>query len=144
MAGCRGPQSATPPAQPTVSPSAAPSTPAAAGSSRLDAAVATPSGFPADVPVYPAARLTAGAAFAAAGQRTWGMEWETLDGTDKVEAFYASKFNQGDWTITVSSNSATAFSAAFTRKSDSKVGGLVGANTVNGITTISLSYVSAG
>jgi hypothetical protein len=30
------------------------------GSSRLDPAVAMPGGFPADIPIYPGARLTAG------------------------------------------------------------------------------------
>src|SRR5260370_24930971 len=65
----------------------------------LDAAVPTPPAFPADVPVYPGARLTAGAAFSADGVTTWGMEWETLDSVDKVKAFYTNKLAQGDWTI---------------------------------------------
>src|SRR5258708_29672917 len=65
----------------------------------LDAAVPTPPAFPADVPVYPCARLTAGAAFSADGVTTWCMEWETLDSVDKVKAFYTNKLAQGDWTI---------------------------------------------
>src|SRR5260370_4124486 len=65
----------------------------------LAAAVPTPPAFPADVPVYPGARLTAGAAFSANGVTTWGMEWETLDSVDKVKAFYTNKLAQGDWPI---------------------------------------------
>src|ERR1700693_1404764 len=65
------------------------------GYPKLDPAVAMPNGFPADVPIYPGARLTAGAAYTANGQTTWGMEWETLDTVDKVQAFYSSKLSQG-------------------------------------------------
>src|SRR5260370_13674176 len=65
----------------------------------LDAAVPTPPAFPADVPVYPGARLTAGAAFSANGVTTWGMEWETLDSADKVNAFYTTKLAHCHWTI---------------------------------------------
>jgi hypothetical protein len=113
------------------------------GSGRLDPQVTMPSGFPTDAPIYPGSRLTSGAMFSSSGQTTWGMEWETLDGVDKVQAFYSSKFNQGDWTISFSGTSNGSFSAVFARKSDSKYGGLVGAGSVNGVTTITLSLINA-
>lgn len=105
----------------------------------LDAAVPTPAGFPADVPVYNSARLTAGASFTAPGQTTWGMEWETLDSVEKVQAFYASKLSQGDWTVQMSAVANAAFSATFSRKSNSKVAGILGADGSSGITKISMS-----
>jgi hypothetical protein len=105
----------------------------------LDAAVPTPAAFPADVPVYPGARLTAGAAFSANGVTTWGMEWETLDSVDKVKAFYTSKLGQGDWTIQFSGAANGMFSATFSRKSNSKFAGILGADGSSGITKISMS-----
>ena len=100
-------------------------------------------GFPPDVPIYTGARLTAGAAFAGNGQTTWGMEWETLDTVDKVQAFYAGKLSQGDWTVQISGVVSGAFSATFSRKSNSKFAGILGANGTSGVTKISLSLVSA-
>jgi hypothetical protein len=105
----------------------------------LDAAVPTPGAFPADVPVYPGARLTAGAAFSANGVTTWGLEWETLDSVDKVKAFYTSKLGQGDWTIQLSGGASGTFSATFSRKSNSKSAGIIGADGSSGITKISMS-----
>jgi hypothetical protein len=102
-----------------------------------------PGGFPSDVPIYPGARLTAGASFSSSGQTTWGMEWETLDSVDKVQAFYTSKFAQGDWTIKIKATSDGSFSATYARKSNSKDGGLVGAGSANGVTTITLSLINA-
>ena len=102
-----------------------------------------PSGFPSDVPIYPGSRLTAGAMFSSSGQTTWGMEWETLDGVDKVQAFYSNKFTQGDWAVSFKGTSNGSFSAIFTRKSNSKDGGLVGAGSAQGVTTITLSLVNA-
>jgi hypothetical protein len=127
--------------------SSAGSTPQAASSSRvasspagsLDVAVPTPAGFPADVPVYPGARLTAGAAFSANGVTTWGMEWETIDAVDKVKAFYTSKLAQGDWTIQFSGGANGTFSATFSRKSNSKFAGILGADGTSGVTKISMS-----
>ena len=55
-----------------------------------------PPGFPSDLPIYPKARLTAGASFVSSGQVSWGMEWETLDSVAKVQAFYTDKLNQGE------------------------------------------------
>jgi hypothetical protein len=102
-----------------------------------------PNGFPADVPVYTGARLTAGASFNSSAQTAWGMEWETLDSVDKVQAFYTSQFNLGDWKISFSGNSKGTFSAVFTRKSNPKVSGLLGAGAAAGVTTITLSLVTA-
>jgi hypothetical protein len=78
----------------------------------LDVAVPTPAAFPADVPVYPGARLTAGASFSANGVTTWGLEWETFDPVDKVKAFYTS---------------------------NSKFAGILGADGSSGFTKISMS-----
>ena len=116
--------------------------PSPSGSSKLDSEVPMPAGFPSDVPIYPGARLTAGAAFTAGGQTTWGMEWETLDGVDKVQAFYSSKLSQGDWAITFSGNASGSFSAIFNRKSNSKSAGILGADGSSGVTKISLSLSS--
>jgi hypothetical protein len=110
----------------------------------LDAAVPTPAGFPADVPVYPGARLTAGAAFPSTAETTFGMEWETLDTIDKVHTFYAAQLNQGDWTISFSGSTGTAFSAVFSRKSNSRETGVLAADGSSGVTKISLSLVSPG
>ena len=102
-----------------------------------------PKGFPADVPIYPGARLTAGATFSANGQTTWGMEWETLDGLDKVKAFYSSKLSQGDWNIQFSGSANNSFSAIFNRKSSAKFAGILGADASSGVTKISLSLAGA-
>ncbi len=126
------------------SPQASPSVKASpsAGSSKLDPEVALPSGFPSDVPIYTGARLTAAATFAANGQTTWGMEWETLDSVDKVQAFYSSKLSQGDWTLQFSGTANGSFSAIFNRKSNSKFAGILGADGSSGVTKISLSLAS--
>jgi hypothetical protein len=116
--------------------------PLARPSGQLDAQVATPAGFPNDVPVYTKARLTAGARFSSNGQVSWGMEWQTLDSVGKVQAFYADKMNQGDWTISFTAKATSAFSATFARKSNSTVQGTVGAGTGSGITRISLTLVA--
>lgn len=101
-----------------------------------------PNGFPADIPVYPGARLTAGATFSGSGQTTWGMEWETLDGVDRVQAFYSSKLSQGDWNIQFSSSANGSFSATFNRKSNSSATGILGADGSSGVTKISLSFAT--
>jgi hypothetical protein len=114
-----------------------------AGASTLDPAVALPSGFPSDVPIYTDARLTAAATFTANGQTTWGMEWETLDSVDKVQAFYSSTLSQGDWTLQFSGTANGSFSAIFSRKSNSKFAGILGADGSSGVTKISLSLASS-
>ena len=110
---------------------------------KLHAQVPMPSDFPSDVPVYPGARLTAAAGFPTSVSTSWGMEWETLDSVGKVLAYYQQKMNQGDWTMKVSGSSQTAFSATFSRKSNPRVGGTVGANFNGGVTKIDLSLVTA-
>ena len=117
-------------------------TPLARPSGQLDAQVAMPSGFPGDMPVYSRARLTLGAKFNSSGQVSWGMEWQTLDSVAKVQAFYADKLNQGDWTITITNKATNNFSATFARKSNSSVQGTLGAGTASGVTRISMSLVS--
>jgi hypothetical protein len=108
---------------------------------RLDPAVPTPAAFPADVPVYPGARLTSGAAFTSSGQVAFGMEWQTLDPVDKVQAFYKTKFSQGDWQIVFNGSANQAFSANYSRKSNQRVNGMLGADGSSGITRITLSLV---
>jgi hypothetical protein len=110
---------------------------------KLDPKVALPAGFPADVPIYTGARLTSAAAFTSNGQSTWGMVWETFDSVDKVTAFYTAKLNQGDWTVTFSGTASGAFSAVFARKSNSKVGGILGADSSSGLTKISLALAGS-
>jgi hypothetical protein len=116
--------------------------PLARASGQLDAEVSVPSGFPGDVPVYTKARLTAGATFKSSGQVAWGMEWQTLDSVAKVQAFYADKMSQADWTITFTNKSTNNFSATFARRSNSNVQGTMGAGTASGVTRISMSLVS--
>ena len=130
--------SATPSARATPNASPVATTPAT-----LDPAVTMPAGFPADLPIYPKARLTEAASFAASGAPTvWGVEWETLDSVAKVRAFYAAKLGQGDWTITFSGTANGAFAASYARRSNKKVGGLIGAQSAAGVTRITLSLSS--
>jgi len=116
--------------------------PLAKASGSLDAEVPMPSDFPPDVPIYKGARLTAGASFTSTGQVAWGMEWQTLDSVAKVQAFYGKQLNQGDWTITFKENSSAAFTAAFSRKSNSHFAGTLAANSDAGVTKILMSLVS--
>ena len=104
-----------------------------------------PPGFPADLPVYPKARLTAGASFASSGQVAWGMEWETTDSASKVQAYYAKQLSQGDWTLTVNSQAnGAAYAATFARSSNSHETGTLAINSDSGVTTIALSLLSSG
>jgi hypothetical protein len=106
---------------------------------KLDPAVAMPSSFPSAIPIYPGARLTTQSSFSSNAQTTWGMTWETLDSADKVQAFYAAQLNQGDWTITFSGSTNGAYSSSFTRKSNSKVVGILGVDVTSGVTKISMA-----
>jgi hypothetical protein len=115
-----------------------------AGGGKLDSQVAMPNGFPADVPIYPGARLTSAGSFTSNGTTTWGMEWETLDGVDTVQAFYTAKLAEGDWTLSFSGSSNGNFSAIFNRKSSSTVGGILGVDGSSGITKISLALTNGG
>jgi hypothetical protein len=110
--------------------------------SRLDPEVAMPDGFPADVPIYPGARLTAAAKFTSGSQTTWGMNWETFDNAEKAYAFYSARLNQGDWTFQLKGSNSTSFSATFSRRSNPKVSGILGVDSSSGIGKISLSLVS--
>ena len=118
------------------------STPSAAGNSstQLDPAVAMPNGFPSDFPVYPGSRLTHASQVTANGQTSWGMEWETLDTAAAVQTFYMSKLNQGDWTLPYSSSANGAYSAIFTRKSNSKDAGLLTVEVESNVTRITLGF----
>ena len=103
-----------------------------------------PPSFPSDVPVYPNARLTAGASFNSSGQVTWGMEWETLDAPAKVQAFYQKQLNLGDWKLAVDNTTSpgTTFAGAFARKSNSRDTGTIAVNADSGVTMIALSFLS--
>jgi hypothetical protein len=116
--------------------------PLARPNGQLDAEVPVPSGFPVDFPVYTKARLTVGATFKSTGQVSWGMEWQTLDSVARVQAFYAARLSQGDWSISFTNKAASTFSATFARKSNPGVQGTLGAGTGSGITRISMTLVS--
>jgi hypothetical protein len=116
--------------------------PLAKPTGQLDAQVAMPDGFPGDVPVYTKARLTSAAKFNSSGQVSWGMEWQTLDSVAQVQAFYAGKMSQGDWTITFTNKATNNFSATFARKSNTNVQGTLGAGVGGGVTKISMSLVA--
>jgi hypothetical protein len=119
--------------------------PLAKASGSLNAEVPMPPGFPTDVPVYPKARLTSGAAFTSTGQVAWGMEWETTDDPSKVKAFYSKELNLGDWVLTVSNaSSGPAFAGTFTRKSNAHQTGTIAVNADQGVTMIDLSFLSGG
>lgn len=133
-----GASSAQTPLPPASSPFAS-----ASPTPKLDSEVAMPAGFPADVPVYTGARLTSAAGFTSNGQATWGMEWETFDSVARVTAFYTTKLNLGDWTLTFSGGANGAFSAVFARKSNPKVGGILGVDGSSGLTKISLALAGS-
>lgn len=109
---------------------------------QLDDAVPTPAAFPADVPVYPRARLTAAAAFNSAGQVTWGMEWQTTDDAAKVQAYYLKQLNQGDWKLTVNNAPppGAVFAGSFVRNSNSHNSGTIAVKAEQGVTVIALSF----
>jgi hypothetical protein len=117
--------------------------PLAKAAGQLDAEVPMPAGFPSDVPIYNKARLTAGSSFTSSGQVAWGMEWETVDSAANVQAYYLKQFDQGDWTLNVSSNTTGAFTGTITRKSNSHVTGTLAINNDAGLTKILLALVSS-
>ncbi len=90
-------------------------------------------------PTHPGARLAAAATFTSGGQTSWGVEWETLDSLDRVQTFYSTKLSQGDWTIQFKGTSNSSFAATFSRKSNPKSTGILGADGSLGVTKISLS-----
>jgi hypothetical protein len=100
----------------------------------LDPQVSMPSGFPADLPIYPGARLTG-----AVKGTSWIMTWETADDPAKVQAFYSTQLNQGDWEIRSSDSTTGGWGASFTRKSDTTVSGTLALSGKTGITKIVLS-----
>lgn len=127
--------------QATVTPSPSGS-PLAQASGKLGAEVPMPTGFPADVPIYPKARLTEAAGFPSSSPTSWGMEWQTLDSVAKVQAFYTGQLNQGDWQLTVTSTPSGEFKATFHRKSNSGVQGTLACNSSSGVTKILMSLVT--
>ncbi|TME42813.1 MAG: hypothetical protein E6I61_01990 [Chloroflexi bacterium] len=116
--------------------------PLARASGALDAQVPMPAGFPADMPIYANSRLTAAASFTSTDEVAWGMEWESADATTKVQASFPKQFNQGDWTLNVTSNAPGAFAATLTRKSNSRVTGTLAIDNDVAVTKILLSLVS--
>jgi hypothetical protein len=116
----------------------------AGGGVNLDPEVPMPGTFPSDMPIYSGARLTSAINFGSNGTTTWGMEWETVDGVDKVQTFYTARLAEGDWSLSFPTSADGAFSATFNRKSNSKVGGILGINASSGITKISLALTNGG
>ena len=114
----------------------------APASGRFDAEVSIPPGFPSDVPVYSHARLTAGASFASNGQVAWGMEWETADPVAKVQAYYQTKFNEGDWTLKVTTSSDMSWGAKIARKSNPQATGTLTVNADQVVNRILLSLLN--
>ncbi len=110
------------------------------GSGKLDPAVAMPSGFPADFPIYPGARLTQASQVTNNGRTTWGVQWETLDGVDAVQSFYVKRLNSGDWTLTSSGSSGGSFSAIFNRRSNQKDAGILAVELESDFTRITLAF----
>ena len=117
---------------------------AAPGSGKLDPAVAMPSGFPSDFPIYPGARLTQASQLTNNGQSTWGMQWETLDGVDAVQRFYVKRLNWGDWNITYNGSSGGNFSAIFNRRSNQKDAGILAVELEADVTRITLAFGENG
>ena len=98
-----------------------------------------PDGFPTDFPIYPGSRLIQAGKFVSNGSTNWAMEWQTLDGTTKVQSFFVARLDQGDWTlITYSGTVNTSFSATFRRRSDAKTTGTLSAGVNGGVTKISV------
>jgi hypothetical protein len=98
-----------------------------------------PGGFPVDFPIYPGSQLSQAGKFASNGSATWGVEWQTSDGSSKVQAFFTAKLNSGDWTLLASSGTATtSYSDRFRRKNDSTTNGTLGIASSAGVTRISL------
>jgi hypothetical protein len=126
---------------PSTTPSAGGS-PLAPASGKIGAEVAMPLAFPSDVPIYPKARLTAGAGFPSTAPTSWGMEWQTLDAVAKVQAYYSDNMNKGDWSLTVIGNAAGDFRATFGRKSVSGVAGTLEITGASGVTKILMSLVT--
>ncbi len=110
------------------------------GSGKLDPAVAMPSGFPSDFPIYSGARLTQASQVTNNGQTTWGMQWETLDGVDAVQGFYVKRLNSGDWTITYNGSGGGKFSAIFNRRSNQKDAGILAVELESDVTRITLAF----
>jgi len=117
---------------------------AAPGSGKLDPAVAMPSGFPSDFPIYRGARLTQASQLTNNGQSTWGMQWETLDGVDAVQRFYVKRLNSGDWNITYNGSSGGNFSAIFNRRSNQKDAGILAVELEADVTRITLAFGENG
>src|SRR5712692_3537943 len=96
--------------------------------------------LPSDFPVYPGSRLTVAGQITANGQTTWGLQWETLDSVDAVQAFYMKRLNEGDWTLTYNGSSNGSFSAIFSRKSNRKDAGILTVELESDVTHIALAF----
>jgi hypothetical protein len=117
--------------------------PLAQASGRIGAEAAIPPAFPADVPIYPKARLTAAAGFPSTAPTSWGMEWQTLDAVAKVQAYYTDNMSKGDWSLSVTGNAAGDFRATFGRKSTRGVLGTLEVTGSSGVTKILMSLVTS-
>jgi hypothetical protein len=98
-----------------------------------------PAGFPADVPIYPGARLTKKSYITANGVQAWDMVWETLDNTERVQAYYGPQLDRGDWSTTFSGTTGIAFN----RKSDHRVHGILSVDRTSGVTRIRLALTKS-
>lgn len=111
----------------------------AATTGQLDPAVGMPAGFPADVPIYPGARLTKHSYITSNGIQAWNMVWETLDGTERVQAYYGPQLDKGDWSTVFSGTAGIAFN----RRSDHRVHGILSVDRSSGVTRITLALTKS-
>ena len=117
--------------------------PSPAATSPLDPAVALPSDFPKDFPVYPEARATYFGGDSSFGTTTYGIRWETTDSIDQAYRWYQTQLSQGDWKITTSGTDAVnGDTIGFVRRSNStKTGDLAISERSLGVTQIGLTLV---
>jgi hypothetical protein len=102
-----------------------------------------PSGFPADFPIYPGARLTAACAAPGNASTQWTVAWQTTATFDAAQVFYKSALDKNDWTLAGESGDfGTRFSADFMRKSNSKLTGSLTVTNSGGPTKITLTLTT--
>jgi hypothetical protein len=107
-----------------------------------DPAIAMPSSFPSDFPVYPGSRLTRASmnpGMPVPGKSTWGMVWKTFDSTDRVSAFYTASLSDDGWVIVLSGKPDGSYSAIFNSRSNTNSGGTLNVVDTGGVTSIGLA-----
>ena len=105
----------------------------------LDPAVAIPSTFPADFPLYTGARPVK-VTYHTDGSIVWEIAWETLDGLNQVQPFYSQQLSEGNWSTSSEMSSDTQYTATFTHVTGVTWSGLLTVDTTSkqGVTKISV------